>query len=1057
MKNFVKSFVLSMGLVLGTAASLYSQDFPEKDFKLSGGAVENVKMKAVDGNFDKKATNLGIGAAKMSKVVPSTNGADGGEKGLSQQTEPQVSSRQSAKQSESWTNNTGIFSRYHANKWTANGIYAGLSPEKEQIQYRTEHSKTFDNGDGTFSYMYIGDLHYKDENASWQDIDVSIEKANNNGYKYANTTNKFKTYYSNSPADGIMMNYEGQNLVFGKNYNFSFIDGHGNALAGRERTAANAKQDDFRTLSYKDFYRGIDYKMIQLGRGVETGFFVNNRNAVASGAKTVRVSQTVEMPDGAYIMADGQKLGKTFSASEFEIMIPGYESWITFQPVVVYDANVDMDYIMKRAEIRHIEDNVDKDGKPLEDPMAKYSYKAMYNVEQSGNTLTVSFDLPAEWLLADDRAYPVFIDPTVTVLTGSTSVTSSYTFYNTLYHDSRWDVQISESEMTDAGISSGCYISALGLLCSATPGQAVANARIDLNNSAWSTTAFVTSGWTTCYSATSLATPTVSSSTWNTYTFSSNFTYSSANSNLLVRLSKDGSAWSSGGGNYCVSDATGTTARGGYQDSSDGYPFNSISNQANACRPAIQLTYTIPSISLSSNISQEIPCGSSINFYDSGGASGAYGTDESYTATFTSTGRIAINFSSFTTESSSGCSDWDWIKIYDGNQSGTLLVHGQTGCAERTLNLGQNYVATSGTMTIVWKSDGTVTAAGWAATVTALCGGSDCTPADFSIGMNSDDIEDGRYYYDVCLGDNVSLSSINLAGTATSWRWYINPHNGSPTVATTQTTTYTPPLVHGYDITLTARDANGCSATAYGRIRVSGGLDVPAQVAPAANGVCQGSSRVITIGDAEGSDIQVASQAYEVTATLGESNVTFIPDGHNCTSLGQCYESPVTFNDFSDAATITSANDIKYVKLNMEHSHIGDMQIKLVCPNGQSAIILQDAYGTSSGGLDNATYDWPYNVIHFEVRYALYENAAGAGGCSRGDYLGNISFYGFVVYKNGVYSVTGVRQEATAFPVGTSTATLHTHFINAIILVILHLISVMGKIIILYSIHIITH
>ena len=33
MKNFVKLFVLSMGLVLGTAASLYSQDFPEKDFR----------------------------------------------------------------------------------------------------------------------------------------------------------------------------------------------------------------------------------------------------------------------------------------------------------------------------------------------------------------------------------------------------------------------------------------------------------------------------------------------------------------------------------------------------------------------------------------------------------------------------------------------------------------------------------------------------------------------------------------------------------------------------------------------------------------------------------------------------------------------------------------------------------------------------------------------------------------------------------------------------------------------------------------------------------------
>ncbi|MBQ6276373.1 MAG: proprotein convertase P-domain-containing protein, partial [Bacteroidales bacterium] len=1041
MKNFVKSFVLSMGLVLGAAASLYSQDFSEKDFKLSGGAVENVKMKAVDGNFDKKATDLGIGAAKISKVVPSTNGADGGEKGLSQHTEQQVSSQQSAKQSESWTNNTGIFSRYHANKWTANGIYAGLTPEKEQIQYRTEHSKTFDNGDGTFSYMYIGDLHYQDEKGSWQDIDVSIKKENNNGYKYANTTNKFKTYYSDSPADGIMMNYEGQNLVFGKNNSFSFIDGQGNALAGQERTAANAKQDDFRTLSYKDFYRGIDYKMIQLGRGVETGFFVNNRSAVADGANTVRVSQTVEMPDVAYIMADGHKQSKTFCASEFEIMIPGYESWITFQPVVVYDANVDMDYIMKRAEIRHIEDNVAKDGKPLENPMDKYSYKAKYNVEMQGRILTVSFDIPAEWLLADNRAYPVFIDPTVTVLTGTATAGNAHEFYDHYFHDSRWDFQLSSSELSS--ITDGATITAMGLLCYERPTRDMANSRIDLNNAAWSTSSWVSSGWQTCYGPTSISYNGLNTgtTTWNNYTFTSAFIYSSVNNNLLVRLTKDDSGYeSNAGGNYLVTN-TSVVALGNYSDSNDGnYPFTfSASTITNNTRPAMQLTYTsqstpAPSCDVSinmSNLSQALECGRTYCFYDSGGANGDYAINQNYTATFTSTGNITINFSSFVTESASNCNEWDYIKIYDGGTNGTLLVSGQTGCSTRTLNTGTDYTATSGTMTVVWKSDGSNNAAGWVATISTNC---NCASSDLSIAMGGEaSLEsDGRYYYDVCLGDPVNMVGVVNEGTAASWRWYINSHNGTPDVFTQQSPTYTPDVVHGYDITLTARDENGCPATAYGRIRVSGGLTVPAQVSPAANGVCQGSERVITIGDGANSEIQVARESYEVTATLGESNVTFIPDGPNCASLGQCYESPVTFNDFSDAATITSANDIKYVKLNMEHSHIGDMQIKLVCPNGQSAIILQDAYGTSSGGLDNATYDWPYNVIHFEVRYALYENAAGAGGCSRGGYLGNTSFYGFVVYKNGVYSVTGVRQEATAFPVGTSTATLHTHLINAI-------------------------
>ena len=412
MKDFVKLFVLSMGLVLGTAVSLYSQDLPEKKISLAKDAAEISKMKLAPA--DMKVSDLSEEAKMLNSVAPSSAVDDGSTMGQGVQAQSKLP--------------------YH------------------------EHSKIVDNGDGTFSCTINDGTRYQDEKGSWQDIDVSIEKANNNGYKYANTTNKFKTYYSDSPADGIMMNYEGQNLVFGKNYNISFIDGQGNALAGQERTAANAKQDDFRTLSYKDFYRGIDYKMIQLGRGVETGFFVNNRSAVASGAKTVRVSQTVEMPDGAYIMADGQKQGKSFCASEFEIMIPGYESWITFQPVVVYDASVDMDYIMKRAEIRHIEDNVDKDGKPVENPMDKYSYKAQYNVEMQGRTLTVSFDIPAEWLLADNRAYPVFIDPTIMVYDGT--ATNAYVPVYGFYADAylKCEYIIPASQLTDM---SGGTISAM--------------------------------------------------------------------------------------------------------------------------------------------------------------------------------------------------------------------------------------------------------------------------------------------------------------------------------------------------------------------------------------------------------------------------------------------------------------------------------------------------------------------------------------------------------------------------------------------------------------------
>ncbi len=589
-RNIAAIVIMLLALCL-SGNSAWGQAKPEN----SKGA-KATKTTAVQAKADKKAAK-----AKAAMVEDVKRSATKSADSRRNQTKPAKQNSENLPEfKESWKNNTGIFSRYHANKWSAQGLYAGLTPQQEQKQYRTEHSKTFDNGDGTYSYMYIGDLHYKDANGSWQDIEVNIEKTNNGPYRYANTKNKFQTYYSDSPSEGIMMKYLGKNLVFAKDYRFEFLDTHGNAIKDKQRTGESAHQDDYRTLSYRNFYSDIDYNIIQLGRGVETGFSVKSRNAVVDGAKTVRISQTVELPQGAYVVADGKKQGKTFSASEFEVMIPGRDSWIAFQPVVVYDAHVDMDYIMKRAEIRHVGDETGKDGKPIEDPMAKYSYKALYNVSQSGNTLTVSFDLPAEWMLASERTFPLFIDPTVTVLSGTVEVTSSnaYEFYDHFYNDSRWDFRVTSDEMTAAGINNGATISAMGLLCRERPNRDMANSRIDLNNAAWSTTAWVTTGWQTCYGPTNIAYSSINTGTtsWNTYTFTSNFMYSTEHNNLLVRLTKDDNGCGgNNGGNYCVESSSTDVARGGYQDAggTNNYPHDGISNSSmRKYRPAMQLTYT---------------------------------------------------------------------------------------------------------------------------------------------------------------------------------------------------------------------------------------------------------------------------------------------------------------------------------------------------------------------------------------------------------------------------------------------------------------------------------
>lgn len=109
---------------------------------------------------------------------------------------------------------------------------------------------------------------------------------------------------------------------------------------------------------------------------------------------------------------------------------------------------------------------------------------------------------------------------------------------------------------------------------------------------------------------------------------------------------------------------------------------------------------------------REIDCGHSYCFYDGGGDNGNYSSDESYTATFTSNGVISMSFTGFDTEDG-----WDMMSVYDGDNSGTLILDSWGG-----QTVPGTLTATSGMMTVVWSSDGSNEYSGWNAVITA----SDC-------------------------------------------------------------------------------------------------------------------------------------------------------------------------------------------------------------------------------------------------------------------------------------------------------------------------------------------
>ena len=107
-------------------------------------------------------------------------------------------------------------------------------------------------------------------------------------------------------------------------------------------------------------------------------------------------------------------------------------------------------------------------------------------------------------------------------------------------------------------------------------------------------------------------------------------------------------------------------------------------------------------------------------------------------------------------------------------------------------------------------------------------------------------------------------------------------------------------------------------------------FDVPSSM-------CVGSQETVSFGYDSIRNIVVGIQQ----TTMGHSERIFLPDGVACGDMGCSYRSHVNFTAFQPGATITSVQDIQYVRLKIEHSYIGDIYIGITCPNQQKASLMK--------------------------------------------------------------------------------------------------------------------
>ena len=350
---------------------------------------------------------------------------------------------------------------------------------------------------------------------------------------------------------------------------------------------------------------------------------------------------------------------------------------------------------------------------------------------------------------------------------------------------------------------------------------------------------------------------------------------------------------------------------------------------------------------MSGSYSTITTCGTVI--YDNGGPTGNYSSFSDNTLVIypATSGCSVMITGNYNTESVT----YDYIRVYNGaGANGTPLA---TLGGDGTITTPFISSASSGALTIVFHSDGSVQRSGFEFTANCICDidtacvgshyqsygldtiftttGLHCVTGtgqdgtSVMVGVNVlpkvDVSITGEHYF--CGEDPVTLTANN----AVSYLWN--------TGATTQSISVQNTGI--YSVTIT--DSRGCSASANHKIApfedFISSINFPV--------MCAGNDYPVASSYYSNSEIEM----FHVQSTLSIADTAFLPDGVPCNPYGCSYRSTLTFTDYDENAVVESADDIYYVKINLEHSYIGDIYINITCPNGQKADIMRWA-GTGS-------------------------------------------------------------------------------------------------------------
>ena len=278
-----------------------------------------------------------------------------------------------------------------------------LDASRELIGARDSTSKTFVNDNGEFVAVHSSDpIHYMSDEGSWEDIDLNI-KATSFGWEVSENT--FETRFASEVANGVAVQPSQwvDPVITGINPMLVTIDESGTAVQPFAAPASNAEVAvGGNTIRYP-LAEGFDIDYTVETFQVKQNLVIRERPTLEPAAAWFGLTESLRLPVGYALYHGEVLLNEEITQTQDALQIRNIETGELYAeipaPVVIEEG--------------------------------KAPYHATFFVSAMGSQIFLTTAVEADWLMSEERVFPLALDPSIKVTSGAGGY--CYVYYNYCY------------------------------------------------------------------------------------------------------------------------------------------------------------------------------------------------------------------------------------------------------------------------------------------------------------------------------------------------------------------------------------------------------------------------------------------------------------------------------------------------------------------------------------------------------------------------------------------------------------------------------------------------